>query len=208
MPLDDTTRYNRDRQIPVIDLSKAPGERMAWDRPAAHVYLWGICELLFVTNPWQISSKLRVYVLRKFGAEIGSHVIFRPRTRVKYPWKLHIGDRCWIGEGVWIHNQNLVTLGHDVVLSQETFITTGSHAHRRDMALVTSPVEIGDGTWITTRCIVLGGTHIGRSCLTKPLTVVQGRFEDNSVIAGEPAKTIGPRFNESRTPKTFETRGL
>ena len=87
-------------EVPVIDLSQAPGERAAWDRPAWVVYLWGICELLLVTNPWQISSGLRIRVLRAFGAEIGEGVIFRPRTRVKFPWKLHIGDRSWIGEGV------------------------------------------------------------------------------------------------------------
>ena len=82
--------------IPVINLAEAPGERATWDRPRAVVYLWAIFELIFVTNPWQISSGLRVRVLRLFGAEIGSGVVFRPRTRVKFPWKLHVGDRSWI----------------------------------------------------------------------------------------------------------------
>ena len=133
--------------VPVIDLSTAPGERLAWDRPTWLVYLWGICELLFVTNPWQISSGLRIRVLRAFGAEIGSHVVFRPRTRVRFPWKLHIGDRSWIGEGVWFHNQDHVYVGSDVVISQETMLTTGSHAHRRDMALLTRPIRVEDGAW-------------------------------------------------------------
>ena len=69
-----------DGLVPVIDLSKAPGERQAWDRAPLVVYLWAVFELLFVTNPFQISSRLRVLVLRMFGAEIGSRVIFRPRT--------------------------------------------------------------------------------------------------------------------------------
>jgi putative colanic acid biosynthesis acetyltransferase WcaF len=180
--------------IPVIDLSKAPGERAAWDRPAWLVYLWAVFELIFITNPWQISSGLRVRVLRAFGAEIGQGVVFRPRTRVKFPWKLHIGDRSWIGEGVWFHNQDHVYVGHDVVISQETFLTTGSHAHRRDMALVTRAIRIEDGAWVTSRCVILGGTRVGRSSLVTPLSVVSEAVPDGTIWSGNPAVQIGLRF--------------
>ncbi len=180
--------------VPVIDLSKAPGERAAWDRPTWQVYLWAVCELLFVTNPWQISSGLRVRVLRAFGADIGPGVIFRPRTRVKFPWKLHIGARSWIGEGVWFHNQDHIYVGHDVVISQETLLTTGSHAHRRDMALITRPIHIEAGAWITSRCVVLGGTQIGTSALVRPLSLVDGTtIPAGEVWGGNPAKHVAGR---------------
>lgn len=185
---------------PVIDLSKAPGEGQSWGRPRVIVYLWGAFEIFFVTNPWQISSRLRVAVLRMFGAEIGNGVVFRPRTRVRFPWKLHVGDRSWIGEGVWIHNQDHVNIGHDVVISQDTFITTGSHAHRRDMALITRPITIDPGVWVTTRCIVLGGVHIGRSAVLAPGTVVKGDIAQNIVIG--PDGLLGPRFPEPNSPET------
>ncbi|MEU2204811.1 acetyltransferase [Microbacterium oleivorans] len=178
--------------IPVIDLSKAPGERAAWDRPAWVVYLWAVCELLFVTNPWQISSGLRVRVLRAFGAEIGNGVVFRPRTRVKFPWKLRVGDRSWIGEGVWFHNQGDIRVGHDVVISQETFLTTGSHRHRGDMALIVRPIEIDSGAWITSRCVVTGGVRVGRSALVIPMTLVSRDVEANVVFGSDGA--IGTRF--------------
>jgi putative colanic acid biosynthesis acetyltransferase WcaF len=190
--LRDATDPREASDIPVIDLSRAPGERAAWGRPALVVYLWAIVELLFVTNPWQISSGLRVRALRLFGAKIGKGVIFRPRTRVKFPWKLRIGDRSWIGEGVWFHNQDHIEVGHDVVISQETFLTTGSHAHRRDMALITRPITIEPGAWVTSRCIVLGGVHIGRSALVTPGTVVTGTVPANTIWNGA---AVGPRFS-------------
>lgn len=180
--------------VPVIDLSRAPGERAAWDRPLKTVLLWSVVELLLVTNPWQISSSLRVRALRAFGAEIGRGVIFRPRTRVKFPWKLRIGDRSWIGEGVWFHNQDTISIGSDVVLSQETFLTTGSHAHRRDMALVTRPIVIEDGVWLTSRCVVLGGTVVGRSALAQPMTLLRGTITPNTVVRGPDCEIIGSRF--------------
>lgn len=182
-------------RAPIIDLSRAPGERQAWNRPKALVYLWALCELLFVTNAFQISSALRVKTLRLFGATIGTGVIFRPRTRVKFPWNLRVGDNSWIGEGVWIHNQDVVTIGSNVVLSQESFITTGSHAHRKNMALVTKPVTIEDGVWITSRSIILGGCEIGRSALVTPQSVVKGRVPSNAVMQGNPAICVGNRFD-------------
>jgi putative colanic acid biosynthesis acetyltransferase WcaF len=183
--------------VRVINLADAPGENAAWDRPKVQVYLWAIVELLLVTNAWQVSSALRIKALRLFGAEIGDGVIFRPRTRVKFPWKLHIGDRSWIGEGVWFHNQDHVYVGSDAVISQETFVTTGSHAHRRDMALLTRPIHIGSGAWITSRCIILGGSNIGASAMIQPGTTVSGVVPDNTIWgnAHKPGP-LGPRFTQ------------
>jgi len=183
-----------DPTMPVVPLAGAPSERELWGRPAVVVYAWGLVEWLLVTNALQVSSRLRVAALRLFGARIGSGVIFRPRTRVKFPWKLSIGDDCWIGEGVWIHNQEQVSVGHDVVISQETFITTGSHAHRRDMALVAAPIVIADGAWVTSRCIVLGGSSLGTSCLVSPASVVSGRIKPGEIVGGNPSVHLGYRF--------------
>ncbi|MEX5301226.1 acetyltransferase [Kocuria sabuli] len=183
-----------DTDVPVIDLSKAPGEGEAWNRPKWMIYLWSATELVLVTNPWQISSGLRAKALRAFGAKIGDGVIIRPRTRIKFPWNLEIGDRSWIGEGVWIHNQDQVTIGHDAVVSQETFITTGSHAHRKDMGLITRPVTIDNGAWLTSRCVVTGGVTVGRSALVQPLTLVNQDVEANHIIGPPAAETKGRRF--------------
>jgi putative colanic acid biosynthesis acetyltransferase WcaF len=185
-----------DEPVRVIDLSRAPGKREAWDRPSWVVYLWALFELILVTNPFQVSSGLRVRVLRLFGAKIGTGVIMRPRLRVKFPWKLSVGARCWIGEGVWIHNQDHIEIGSDVVVSQESFLTTGTHAFRSDMALVTLPVVIEDGVWITARCIVLAGSRIGRSAVILPSTVVRGEVPAGTVFGTPSGKVIGRRFND------------
>lgn len=184
--------------IPVIPLRLAPGERAAWGRPAIVVYLWTLVEWLLVTNALQPSSRLRCAALRLFGANVGTGVIFRPRTRVKFPWKLEIGDDCWIGEGVWIHNQDQVTIGHDVVVSQETFITTGSHAHRRDMALITRPVIIEPGAWITARCILTGGSRVGISALVEPGSLVAGVVQAGTRYTTLSRPHLGARYPDTR----------
>jgi putative colanic acid biosynthesis acetyltransferase WcaF len=177
----------------VIDLSAAPGARESWDVPRWKVYAWGVVELLLVSNPWQVSSRIRRAALVAFGARIGRGVVLRPRMRVRFPWKLTLGDRSWIGEDVWLHNQDELVIGSDAVISQGTFITTGSHAHRRDMALLTRPVRIEDGAWVTARCIVLGGSRIGVSALITPGTVVATDVPDGMIFGQRQGEVLGPR---------------
>ena len=181
----------------VIDLSKAPGSGEKWDAPAWKVYAWGLVELLLVSNPWQISSAVRRAALVAFGAHIGEGVILRPRLRVRFPWKLNIGDHSWIGEDVWLHNQDRLSIGANVVISQGTFVTTGSHAHRRDMALITRPVVIEDGAWVTARCVVLGGSHVGVSSVVSPGSVVAGEVPAGMVYGGRSEPRLRPRFDKA-----------
>jgi putative colanic acid biosynthesis acetyltransferase WcaF len=178
----------------VIDLGSAPGSGESWGAPAWKVYAWGLVEFLLVSNPLQISSRLRRATLVLFGASIGRDVLLRPRLRVRFPWKLAIGDRSWIGEDVWLHNQDQLTIGSDVVISQGTFITTGSHAHRRDMALVTAPVVVEDGAWVTARCVILGGSRVGVSALVTPGTVVRGDVPGGMIFGRQDGTVLGPRF--------------
>lgn len=183
----------------VIDLSRAPGRRESWDRPAWVVYLWGLVELAVLRNPVQVSSALRTHALRLFGAHIGDGVLLRPGLRVRFPWKLRIGDSSWIGEDVWLHNQDELTIGRDVVVSQQTFVTTGTHAFRDDMALTTRPVTIEDGAWVTARCTVLAGSRIGRSAVVVPATVVSGSVPPGSIwaTADGRGRVVGRRFRET-----------
>lgn len=188
-------RVSEKDTFPVIDLADAPGARTAWGRPKPVMYIWAACELIFVTNPWQISSRVRIAILRAFGAKIGQGVSFRPRTKVKCPWKLEVGDGSWIGEGVWFHNQDRIVVGANVVISQETFLTTGSHRVRSDMGLITSPITVEDGAWITSRCMILGGSVIGTSALVQPMTLVKGTVPPNAVFGQDrKAEVIGKRF--------------
>jgi putative colanic acid biosynthesis acetyltransferase WcaF len=170
--------------IKVIPLKDAPGSKEAWSKPAIVIALWILVEYFLVTNALQLSSRLRAMALRAFGAKIGKGVILRPKLRVKFPWNLEIGDNSWIGEGVWIHNQDKVTIGHDVCISQETFITTGSHRYRTDMGLITKPVNIGSGAWVCSRVIVTAGSSIGNSAIIPAGAVTKGTIRPNSLSDG------------------------
>jgi putative colanic acid biosynthesis acetyltransferase WcaF len=127
--------------------------------------LWHVVHNLAFRR-WWFPPRLRPWVLRRFGATIGRGVIVRQDVRVHWPWKLEVGDDCWIGEGVWLLNLEPITLGHDVCLSQEALICTGSHdRHSPTFEFDNGPIVIEDEAWVATRAVVLRGVTVGRGAL-------------------------------------------
>ena len=171
----------------IIDLSQAGYGKFTRTRSKWIEALWIIVEFCFITNPIQVSSKLRILLIRVFGGKIGKNVIMRPRVRIKFPWNLEIGDNCWIGEGVWIHNQDKVSIGDNTVISQEAFITTGSHDHYKTMDLITKPVKIGAGVWVTSRSMILLGVSIADNTIITPNSVVHKNITQTGIYGGNPA---------------------
>ena len=201
LPLPETSD-DKLTQRPPINLRKAGHGQFRRSRPLWFEYLWMILERIFVNNSLQPSTRIRVTVLRLFGATIGRDTLIR-NIHVKFPWNLHIGDRCWLGEGVWLHNQDTLTIGADTVISQQSFITTGSHDSRETMDLVTRPVRIGRGVWVTSRCIVLAGVEIGENAVLTPGSVANHSLAGGGVYGGNPAQFLRPRWNdETVTPES------
>jgi putative colanic acid biosynthesis acetyltransferase WcaF len=123
--------------------------------------VWYFLSLLIFESGWFPVSGLKCRLLRMFGATIGQGVVIKPHVRIKYPWKLVVGDHCWIGQETWIDNLDQVTLESDVCLSQGVYLCTGSHDHRSPtFELLTAPIIIRHGAWIAARAIVLGGAVV------------------------------------------------
>ena len=60
----------------------------------------------------------------------------------------------------------------------------------------TGPVIIGKNCFIGCNALILKGTVLGDNCVVGAGAVVSGVFEDNCVIAGNPARVIRRLSNE------------
>ena len=108
-----------------------------------------------------------------------------PHVWIKYPWRLTVGDHCWIGRGVWIENLADVRLGSHVCVSQQVYICTGGHDHgRRSFDLITRPVDIGNGAWLGARALLLGGVSIGSNAVVAAASVVTENVPAATLVVG------------------------
>ena len=155
---------------------------------------------------WMPSSKLRVALLRVFGARVGTGVVIKPQVQIKYPWFLSIGDNCWIGEHCWIDNLTSVRLGSNVCLSQGAYLCTGNH-NWSDPAfgLILAPIYCRDGSWAGAKSVLGPGAVLGECSVAGAGAVVTGIVPDYEVHAGNPARFVRARVIAHKTvPTDFE----
>lgn len=162
--------------------------------------LWLLCGLPVLRCAFLPSSRVRVGLLRLFGARVGTGVVIRSGVRVKYPWKLCVGNNCWIGEDCWIDNLAPVFLGNDVCLSQGAYLCTGNH-DRSDpsFGLIVKPISIGDGAWVGAKAVLAPGVSLGEEAIASLGSVVTRNIDSKEIHAGNPAKFVAHRRYRNRT---------
>ena len=110
---------------------------------------------------------------------IGDHVVFGGHDTVNCYLDVNIGDDCLFADDVYV----------------------GDFDHRYDdpgraiqsQGIVTSPVRLEADVWVGTKAVILRGTTIGRGSVVGASSVVRGRFDDGSVIVGNPARVAKRR---------------
>ncbi|MBW4612819.1 MAG: WcaF family extracellular polysaccharide biosynthesis acetyltransferase [Desmonostoc vinosum HA7617-LM4] len=156
--------------------------------------LWYFLGSPLVENRWLPTSAFKVWILRSFGAQIGQKVRIKPGVRVKFPWRLIIGDFVWIGEDTWIDNLAPVTIESHVCLSQGVYLCTGNHDwNHPDFKLMTAPIHIQESSWIAAKCVIGPGVIIGRGAVLTLGGVTGRSLEPMMIYAGNPAQAVKKR---------------
>ncbi|MEL6673301.1 MAG: WcaF family extracellular polysaccharide biosynthesis acetyltransferase [Bacteroidota bacterium] len=156
--------------------------------------LWYLTNAIFFLSPFFISSGLKVFLLRLFGAKVGQGVIIKPRVNIKFPWKLSIGDHTWIGEGVWIDNLEPITIGRSVCLSQGALLLPGSHDHRLvSFDYKSAGIVLEDGVWIAARAMVGKGVVCKSHAILGMNSVAEKDLEPYTIYKGNPAVPVRKR---------------
>lgn len=175
-------------------------------RPAWFVQLWWAVEALLVRPSPQILFGWRRAILRLFGAKIGPNVLIRPSVRIVYPWKVSIGADSWIGDDVNLYSLGEIEIGNDVVISQGTYLCTGSHDHRQpDFPIFARRIVVEPEAWIAAQCFVAPGITIGRGAVVQSRAVVMGDVPSGVIVGGHPATVIGNRVASDETEKPRAT---
>lgn len=177
-------------------------------RPAWFVQLWWLFDALFVRPTPQILYAWRRFALRRFGARIGNNVLIRPGVRVTYPWKLVIGDDCWIGDDATLYTIDNITIGDHSVVSQGAYLCAGTH-DARDISfpVVESPIVVESECWIAARAFIGPGVRIGRGAVVGACSVVQSDVSPATIVAGFPARAIQKRKTRTTPSTTSANRG-
>ena len=100
--------------------------------------------------------------------------------------------------GVTIYARNSISIGDNTIIGANAKIIDNDF-HPMDPEdrlkdikekIKSKPIVIGKNCFIGCNAIILKGSELGDNCIVGAGAVVSGKYEDNSVIIGNPARKI------------------
>jgi putative colanic acid biosynthesis acetyltransferase WcaF len=165
--------------------------------------VWGTVWLvLFRTSPVPFHH-WRAVLLRIFGAKLGRNVHVYPTAKVWAPWNLEMDDYSCLGQNVDCYCVAPIKIAKHATVSQYSYLCTASHdIEDPQMPLVTAPITIGEGAWITADVFIAPGVTIGDGAVVGARSSVFKDVDPWTVVAGNPAKFI--KVRELKHHKSYE----
>jgi putative colanic acid biosynthesis acetyltransferase WcaF len=164
------------------------------------VALWGMVWLfLFRPTPKPLSP-WRLFLLRLFGCRVSGRPFVSESAVIKMPWNLTLEDRACLGPGCEVYNLAPVVLHARCTVAQQAYLCCGTHdLTKPNLPLVVGPIEVGADAFLGARAFVLPGVTIGEGAVVGACGVVTRDVPAWTIVAGNPAKTIGIRdWDKSR----------
>ena len=137
---------------------------MRWDDSACKISLNGV----------RLNNNVLLSVSEGGTISLGKHVGINVNTVIVAHEEITVGNNVSIGPNVCIYD-------HDYYFDSKGF---------RKNEFKTTPVHIGDNTWIGAGCIILRGSNIGSNCVIGAGVVVKGNIPDNTIVKANRNVTI------------------
>ncbi len=125
--------------------------------------------------PEKIAEFYNIEFAKSLGVVVGKNCRFFSTSFSTEPFLIEIGDHVTITDGV-----QFITHDGGVWVFREQY---------PDIELF-GRIKIGNNVFIGLNSIILPNTEIADNCIIAAGSVVKGKFEPNSIIAGVPAKRI------------------
>lgn len=157
--------------------------------------LWYYVSVLLFRNSLLPFSAFKIFILKLFGAKIGSGCRIKPGVNIKYPWFLELGNNVGLGEDCWIDNIALVKMGNNVTVSQGALLETGNHNYKsRSFSLMLGEIHLEDGAWVGAKAVVGPGVRLHKNALLSLGSCTSKDLEENSIYVGNPAVFVKKRI--------------
>jgi len=143
------------------------------------------------------SNERKIKYMRRQGMKIGNDCRFNTISFSTEPYLIEIGNHVAIAGGT-----EIITHDGAIWCFREEIVN----------ADVFGKIKIGNNVFIGDNCTILPNTFIGDNCIVGAGSVVRGKFPENSVIIGNPAKIVMKmsmqKFLYLQNPNLFKTQNL
>jgi len=150
---------------------------------------------LFLFRPFSLPffNGWRIFLLKLFGAKIGSGSVVHASAYIPSPWNLTIGKETAIGPEVKLHI-GITTIGNKVTISQRTYLCSATHeTDSINTPFVAGTIIVKDFSWIAAEAFIMSNITIGTGAIVGARAAVFKDVNDWNIVGGNPAKFIKMR---------------
>lgn len=184
--------------------------------------IYAYIEWIVFSWPGYIGNKLRVWVLASCAKSIGSKCYVEKNTHFRGLKNISLGSQISIGSGSYFFSDNgtimignrtsfnincnlntsiggNLSIGSNCLIGPNVVMHTANHHFNnkdipiRDQGHAVADIRIADNVWIGASVIILSGVTIGEGAVIAAGSVVTKDVENNTVVAGVPARFIKNR---------------
>jgi acetyltransferase-like isoleucine patch superfamily enzyme len=155
---------------------------------------------------FNIGDRVFIDALSTEGVFLGKNCSIGKYTCIKCTGSLkYLGKGLVVGDNVGLSTHSFygcaggIEIGNDVIIGNYVSMHSENHnfADRgipiRLQGVNHKGIKIGNNCWIGAKATILDGTSIGNGCVVAAGAVVTGRFPDDVVIGGVPARILKER---------------
>lgn len=179
-----------------VDLS-AFDNSADFDRGASFVKatLWHFTNALIFRNALFPFRSPKPAILRLFGAKVGRGVVIHPGVNIRFPWKLTVGDHCWLGQSAWLENTGPLVIEDHVTVSQGAFVLTGNHDYSSAVFNTFVALTVLErGSWVGAQAKVAPGVRVGSHAVLAMGSVATRDLPPYTICQGIPAVPVRERL--------------
>ncbi len=146
---------------------------------------------------WDVFSDpglLFLYYLRKSqntSSKSPAGIFYRLMLRrYQILYGFQISYKTEIGGGLYLGHWGTVVVNPKAKIGKNCNLAHGVTIGQTNRGEKQGVPEIGDNVWIGTNAVIVGGIKIGNNVLIAPNSYVANDVEDDSIVVGNPAKTM------------------
>ena len=105
---------------------------------------------------------------------------------------IHLGENVFINAGCKFQDQGGIYIGDNALIGHNVVMATLNHEENPESRanLIAAPIRIGNKVWIGSNATILPGVTIGDGAIIAAGAVVTKDVDEESIVAGVPAKFI------------------
>lgn len=154
------------------------------------------CGYFFFRPSPNVCHGWRRFLLRVFGASVGSRAHPYPSCKIWAPWNLTLAADACLGPDVRCYSVGKVVIGRRAVVSQNAHLCGATHDYRSDtFQLYAGDICVGERSWICADAFIGPGVTIAPDTVINAAAVLYADADENSVYSGNPAVRVRARYS-------------